>query len=154
MPLFHLEDWLRRGAGEGGYEEKGDMQIRLVVFSSMADIHSVVKFQQLGSLRRVGPFCRRNLLLVGRIVHFAGVRESIRLAERSDFSPLVSLTVLVCVASWVNQAKLPCQEVKQGRVARAKHCHNREDAAGYIHRPRKGPPKTRCLLTKSNRKFV
>lgn len=42
-------------------------------FSSMADIYSVVKVQHLESLRRVDPFCRRNLLLVSRIVHFAGV---------------------------------------------------------------------------------
>lgn len=135
MPLFHLEDWLRRGAGEGRYEEKGDVQIRLVVFSSMADIHSVIKVQQLESVRRVGPFCRRNSLLVGRIVHFAGMRESIRIAHCAGGR-----------CEWVNQAKLLCQEVKNGRVARAKHYHNREDAAGYIHRPRKGLSKDSMLV--------
>lgn len=50
--------------------------------------------------------------------------ESTRLSERSDFSPLVSLTVLVCSVSWVNHAKLPCKEIKQVRVARANHCQN------------------------------
>lgn len=54
MPLFHQESWSRWGTGEGRDGEKGDMQIRLI-FSSMADIYSVVKVQHLESTTESGP---------------------------------------------------------------------------------------------------